>query len=85
MSTNTNINLLPGDYITVVKWLYINDRSYIGQIFQILAIESNLIQVERQDSLKDLLLFNSEELELRRVSKDFAEKVINKDRTIRGN
>lgn len=40
-----NENLLPGDYVTVVKWVSTCDRSYIGELFQILAIDGDLLQV----------------------------------------
>lgn len=80
--TKMNNNLLPGDYITVVKWLRDNDMSYVGEIFKILAIEDNLYQVEAQESSKYLLLLDSNKVLLKRVSANFAEKVINNDRSV---
>lgn len=71
-----------GDYITVVEWkfAYANgqkDRSWIGDIFKVLAVDGDLVLSEKiVHNHYGAIVLNTKEVEIRQISEAFADKLI---------
>ncbi len=72
-----SMDLAAGMYITVVKWLNRTDRSYVGSCLKVLAEDYPFVRVRsRVDYVGDVTL-NLEEVEVRLLSDEFVQAVIN--------
>ena len=47
MNTVPIRDVQPGDYVTVEEWIGSDDRSYTRDVLKVLAVDGNLLHVER--------------------------------------
>ena len=64
-----------GDYVTVVKWIKCNDRSYLTDVFRVMCVDQNLIHCQFI-TRKDSIVLRTDQVELREVCCCFAQSII---------
>lgn len=73
------LEIKKGDFFTVKKWVKTNDRSYIGDIFQVQAIDLPFISASRHSGFifKDgNMIFSLDEVVLKKLSDEFVNSIV---------
>ena len=66
-----------GDFITVISWKYVPDQLYVGEVFEVLEVDDNLIYVDSVKYPHVTVLLNLNKVNIRQVDPEFVKLIKN--------
>lgn len=67
-----------GDIVTVKRWKSFFDRSYVGDLLEVLSVDSPFLCVKRvgRSVVDRPLILSTDEVEIKKLSKEFVESAL---------